>query len=583
MTTNICYIDIECYSGSTEVPDPSKAPDKVTCVGIASSSGGFVSFLLGDKYEQKILPDDEVHYTFSDEKKLLNAVCHLLSNEKVDPDILTAWNIDFDVPYLQSRCKKYDLDLNLRNINVFDLLSGYRNLFSRTSYKLKDVVLNEGITIERQPQLDYRKLFDEDKDELRRVNSNHTKWIRDLDEKCKICEYFWQVKQFVGLESLDNVLYSSVLIDTLLLREYHGKYVLPTKEVHEKVPYEGAIVLEPKKGIYHGLAVFDMSAYYPSVLIEENLSPEVYYGVSTEKGILPIVSETLMNLRNQLKDKHPLKYAAVKAIHNSLYGVLASTNFRIYIPAIAARITEVAREGLKFIIAKTEEKGYKVIFGDTDSIAVEISKEEAKELLVHLNAELKSFGEGYDLKFEKYFTTYCCLGQKKRYFGEVEGKDKIEIKGFEDIRTDSSKLTKKVQERIMRLVLDEDRQGSVDYLREIANNFSKYSYDEIAIPKGLSRELTDYKTEVDYVRGAKWMSSMYKYIKIGAGDKIYFLYAHKPYDVISVLDTDTFSLMGDLKINEKKMLERVVVKPVEDLIGILGIDWAEIEGQGRLL
>jgi len=559
----VLYLDLESYPHGDE-PDMQK--DFITSVALADSRQNKIATITSG-------------LNAGSEKDLLLKLSAILT--ETDADAICAWST-YDHDMLRARFGLHNINFNFGRTNFFDLLNAYKNLFNKVSYALKDVSYEEGLTKEKQPQLDYRKLFDDDKKELRRINCNHTRWIRNLDKKYKITDYFWELRNFCGLESMENTLYSSVLIDTLLLREYNHKYVLPTKERHEKVPYEGAIVLEPKRGIYHGLAVFDMSHYYPQVLQTENLGPECHYGISQEKSILAATSEKLMDIREKLKKEHPLKYAAVKAIHNALYGVLASPNFRLYIPEIAARITEVARKGLKFIIDKVDDKGYKIVFGDTDSIAVEIDKDKAEELLIYLNNELKSFGEGYELKFEKYFTRFCCLGQKKRYFGEVEGRDRLEIKGFEEVRSDSAKLTKIVQEKIMRLVLEEDRQGTINYLKEVSNNFDNYSYEDIAIPRGLSRNLDEYRIDVDYIRGAKWVKSKYK-VDMKAGDKVWYIYTHQPVDTVTVPEIEMFNKVENLEINRNRMVQRCITKPVENLIGILDISWSEIEGQIRLL
>ena len=45
-----------------------------------------------------------------------------------------------------------------------------------------------------------------------------------------------------------------------------------SKESYKK--YKGAIVIEPRKGIYYGVHVFDVTSLYPTIIIKYNLSPE---------------------------------------------------------------------------------------------------------------------------------------------------------------------------------------------------------------------------------------------------------------------------------------------------------------------
>ena len=233
------------------------------------------------------------------------------------------------------------------------------------------------------------------------------------------------------------------------------------------------------------------------------------------------------------------------------------------------------------MIDKVESKGYEIISGDTDSIFVRMNKNKIDELIEWLNNELKSIGD-YEIKFEKYFTRFCCLGQKKRYFGEIEGRDRLEIKGFEEVRSDSSKLTKMVQQEVMKLVLNNDKEGIIRYLKGIVEEFDSYPYEDIALPRGLSKNLDEYKLEVDYVRGAKWAKGKYN-VDVKAGDKVWYIYANKPYDTITMTDAELFNKVEGLEIDKGRMIGRCITSPVRNLIGILNISWSEIEGQGRLI
>jgi len=130
--------------------------------------------------------------------------------------------------------------------------------------------------------------------------------------------------------------------------------------------------------------------------------------------------------------------------------------------------------------------------------------------------------------------------------------------------------------------LDNNKEGIVSYLKKIVKEFDSYSYEDIAIPRGLSRNLNEYKNEVDYIRGARWFKNKYK-ADMKAGDRIWYIYCRTPIDTITVPDPEMFRKIIDLRINKDRMIERVVVKPTESLISILDLDWQEIRGQGRLL
>ena len=52
--------------------------------------------------------------------------------------------------------------------------------------------------------------------------------------------------------------------------------VAPNREEREYEPYKGAIVLEPKPGLYSDVLVLDFSSMYPNIMMKYNLSPDTY-------------------------------------------------------------------------------------------------------------------------------------------------------------------------------------------------------------------------------------------------------------------------------------------------------------------
>ena len=277
---SVIFFDLEAYPTGARIDEYK---DSITAVSLRDNSedAKVISIVVGIE-------------AFN-EKDLLTKLVKIL--ELSDTDILCSYS-DYDINLLKARLRANGMHLNLNRTNYFDLLQSYRNLFNKSSYKLRNVAVEEGITTEKQPQLDYKKLFDEDKLELKRINKNHTRWASELDKKHKIISYFWELKSYVGLESIEDTQYSSVLIDTLLLREYLGKYILPTKIQHEKVPYEGAIVLTPQKGIFQGVAVLDMAAYYPNVILSEKLDPTIFYAYQSWKKSGKRMTDFLDELQN---------------------------------------------------------------------------------------------------------------------------------------------------------------------------------------------------------------------------------------------------------------------------------------------
>ena len=263
------YLDIEVLSENNKMPDSTQ--DTITCVTLSDGNEYFTAILDDLDFES----EDSGSYIghFSSEKKLLEKVLALI--DLLDLDVICAWNSEFDFEYLQKRAERYNLLFpllqSLRGINSFDLLSSYRRLYRRRSYRLKDIVIEEGLTTESEEQVNYAKLWENDKPGLIERNKRHVKWLVQINEKLKITDYYWSLKEFAGVESLEDCQYSSVLIDTLLLRNSPG--ILPSKEQKEHEVYEGAFILKPQAAVLDSVAFFDLARFYPTCILNNLLDP----------------------------------------------------------------------------------------------------------------------------------------------------------------------------------------------------------------------------------------------------------------------------------------------------------------------
>jgi len=165
------------------------------------------------------------------------------------------------------------------------------------------------------------------------------------------------------------------------------------------------------------------------------------------------------------------KVMALKYIINSTYGYMGHPQARFYDRDCASTITALAREGIQYVIEQSKRYGYKTLYGDTDSVFIQVPFEKAEELSKQLTNDLRRyFMEKYSLKseptlslkFEKYLGAVYFTGVKKRYAAKgcveegVNRVNEIDIKGFEAIRTDSSKITQELEEKVFELYLMED-------------------------------------------------------------------------------------------------------------------------------
>src|SRR5690606_30302704 len=156
--------------------------------------------------------------------------------------------------------------------------------------------------------------------------------------------------------------------------------------------------------------VFDFKSLYPSIIRTFNIDPLSYVpepsatedliqtpggAFRREPAILPRMLDTLFPRREAAKRSgNDVAANAIKILMNSFYGVLGTPACRFYNPALANSITGTGREMLLWSKSWFEDAGFRVLYGDTDSLFVESAlREEAAltrgaELAAKLSEEL---------------------------------------------------------------------------------------------------------------------------------------------------------------------------------------------------
>ena len=146
-------------------------------------------------------------------------------------------------------------------------------------------------------------------------------------------------------------------------------------------------MLEPEPGLWRNVLVFDFKSLYPSLIRSFQIDPLGHVddpspgddlirapngaAFRREPGILPGLLDELFPRREAAKaagDK--VASHAIKILMNSFYGVLGTRACRFHRPAIAGAITAFGRDLLLWTKARCEALGYRVLYGDTDSLFV---------------------------------------------------------------------------------------------------------------------------------------------------------------------------------------------------------------------
>jgi len=528
---------------------------------------------------------------FPDERSLLKAL--FFHVQQYDPDVFIGWNlIGFDLRWLYRKCNMLNLSFDMGNHGPTEMLppgkkqsqwvaripgraaidgipmirSAYVKVDDYSLATVSHKVLGRKKLIEKSGKEkveEITRLFNDDKPALAAYNLEDARLVHEIFEKVNLTQLAVRRSQLTGL-AIDRTGGSVAAFDFLYLPRLHRKgyvaYTEPRPPKGDAAP--GGLVLNSQPGFYENVAILDFKSLYPSIIrtffvdplaanrvlhASKNNSTQTERshivkgpaGLSfdTKWAILPEIIEHLWNERDKAKKANDATLSqAVKIIMNSFYGVLGSQGCRFYDPRIAGTITRTGHWILNFSRRFIEEQGFRVIYGDTDSLFVclgtgdttkihELGQNLAENLNAFLKKELeRRFGvrSHLDIEFEKTFLRFFMptirgqdSGSKKRYAGLLaakRGKPKLYFAGLESSRRDWTALAKKFQADLFALIFanydESDLKNTLtELVKDRHNQLLAGELDhQLIYRKGISKPLKDYtKTAPPHVRAARML------------------------------------------------------------------------------
>jgi len=558
------FVDIEVLC--KELPNYLYPEDPISCISCSNSYNNkiycfFLSVYTGTIEEQ--------------EKELLNNFVKFIRTEQFD--LLLGWNfIEFDWLYLCARYKKVfgcelaeilspiaqskylgssqkvEPTLIPAGISICDYLEMYKKIYrTEPSYAL-DAVCQKQLKEKAYIKINFNKLSLE----IKEKNINDVKRMIDLEKKFKIIEYYDELRRMSMCEWSD-VTWNSKMLDMILLREAHQKgIILPSKHYGEgteveEIGFEGAY-RRCDTGLYKGLWKLDLSSAYPMAIIDfcldiSNIKTE---GITINKvkfyqndnALLPTIARKLISkkdiLKSQLKATNPeseeakdlqVKYDAIKAVVNSLFGVCGLKIFRLFDYRVAASITFLIRDLLHYIEDELNKRSVKVIYIDTDSVFID-APENPRDLcndLIKQWAKEKynkdKIGIEFDLEgqFEKLFVIALC--HYKGYLSTPKGV-KEEIKGIEARRKDSSNFIREFQTTLIGKIMNEELQEEiVKWINSEKERIKTLPLVDIGFPCRISKEVETYKSIPVFIRALQYTQELVPSFQKNTGDSFYWI------------------------------------------------------------
>lgn len=300
---NVVTIDIEC-AADEGFPDIEAADKEITAITLRTR-GQSIVFGCGEFVNN----DPDVAYIRCiNEQKLL--VKFLEIWEKLDPDIITGWNIEFfDIPYLVNRIKnllgfaeakklspwgilveknvefrnKQNQSYNPLGVSVLDYYQLYRKFTfgNQESYKL-DYIAQVELGEKKIDYSEYGNLLELYKNNYQKFieyNIHDCVLVDRLEDKLKFIE---QVMAFAYdakvnyNDTMATVKPWDVIIHNYLLER---NIVIPQfKKQSDDEALVGGYVKEPKIGLSQWVVSFDLNSLYPHLIMQYNISPEAFRG-----------------------------------------------------------------------------------------------------------------------------------------------------------------------------------------------------------------------------------------------------------------------------------------------------------------
>jgi DNA polymerase I len=592
------FLDIEVMS--KEMSNPTDAKYPVSCITIYNSfSKEYKTWYLGEWKNETLMLDNFVSY---------------LKEESFD--IWLSWNSSYDYNYLWSRIEKFSERISPVGlsrygenrdilypcgISILDYLRLFRKIHMREASYTLDYIGQKHLGKGKEfGKVDFSVLSDR----LRQHNVEDVELLVGLENKYQIIPYFDEIRRLSKCQ-FEDLYHNSRVVESLIFQEAKKQnVVLPNKpqvdENEEETTFEGATREAEQCGLYEGIGEFDLSAAYPSMILNFCLDPaniakegipgksygdevewEQYGGVTVNgvgfiqnnKAMLPLVVERMLVLKDRIKkekDANPedkylsTKYDAIKGVVNSLFGVTGLKYFRLFSNQVASSITFLVRDLLMYVKEKVELKGNKVIYWDTDALFIN-TKEDITEVL---NGYIKQWArERYGKKdislvFERkgWYTSLFILGSC-HYHGYLYGKKEPVIKGIEGKRASSSKFEGGFQLKLLDLIHKKSTKTQIEqWITSEIERFKTLPLEDIAFPAKVGTKV--YKNLPIFMRALTNTKRIKKNFNPLKGELFFYLFLNTGKNEVIAFTENDKDFIDKKSIDYDTILKRSILTKV---------------------
>lgn len=586
---------------------------------------------------------------------------------QVDPDVIIGYNTaNFDIPYVLDRAAA----LKLERFPYFGRIKSKRQtisnaVFSSRAYGTRE---NKEVNIDGRMQLDLLQFLQreyklrsytlnsvlahflgEQKEDVQHsiitdLQNGTRETRRRLAVYClkdaylpmRLMEKLMCLVNYTEMARVTGVPFSYLLlrgqqikvISQLFRKCLTQDIIIPNMKLENtNEEYEGATVIEPKRGYYDvPIATLDFLSLYPSIMMAHNLcyttllnqqtiraynlQPEDYtktpngdYFVKDLKrqGILPTILNELLTARKKAKkdlknETDPFRrdvlngrQLALKISANSVYGFTGATIGKLPCLAISLSVTAFGREMIEKTKNEVQEhyskkNGFEydadVIYGDTDSVMVKFGFQDlatcmkyGEEAAAFVSTKFKA---PIKLEFEKVYFPYLLIN-KKRYAGlywtNPDKFDKMDTKGIETVRRDNCRMVQNVITKVLEYILEDRDVGKAErFVKQTIADLLQNRVDlsQLVITKAYAKQ--DYAAKQAHVELAERMRKRDAGSAPTLGDRVAYVIIKTSGDKNYEKSEDPLYVLEHLlPIDTKYYLDNQLTKPLERIFNpILG-------------
>ena len=587
-------------------------------------------------------PQDLPEYTSvaTNERQMLRDFVVWL--EDYDPDVFMGWSlVQFDFRILCRRARDLGVRLRLgrggeeirwregnggRPAKLFMpgrvALDGIEVMRAATwqfeSFALENVaqqLLGRGkdITKPHERGAEIQRLYHEEPANLVAYNLEDCRLVWDIFAKADLLNFVIARSQLTGLP-MDRIGGSAQAFDHLYLPRLHrAGWVAPAFASGMAGDSPGGFVMDSVPGLYRNVLILDFKSLYPSIIRSFLIDPlglitgaEQEDAIAGFKGaqfsrqgaILPDIIARLWQARDEAKaaNNTPLS-TSIKIVMNSCYGVLGSNQCRFYDQRLASSITQRGHAILKQTKTLIQEQGFKVIYGDTDSVFVwlgdeHLTNDAARDKGAELAKQLNTWWANHlqqeygltsylEIEFETLFKRFVMptvrgldVGSKKRYAGVVskpDGSEKLMFKGLENVRTDWTLMARQLQEQLYEQVFSDT--PYIDLVKGWAGRLQAGEIDDLLVyRKRIRRPLAEYQKNVPpHVQAARHADALLQQ----QGEKARYDQGGWIEYVITMAGPRALDI-NDQPLDYEHYLERQMMPVVDGILNLLGDSYDNI-------